>query len=67
MEGNIVVDGVLVSCYDSIDHDIAHCGMIPMQWFPGLVNWIFGEEKEYSVYVKIADDFGKWMLPFTQI
>ena len=66
MEGNIVVDRVLASCYASIHHDIAHCGMIPIRWFPGLVSQIFGEQKEYSVYVKIAEDFGKIVLPFTQ-
>ena len=66
MEGNIVVDGVLASCYASIHHDIAHCGMIPIQWFSSLIIWIFGEEKEYSVYVKIDEDFGKLVLPFTK-
>ena len=66
MEGNIVVEGVLASCYASIHHDIAHCGMIPIKWLPGLIIWIFGEDTEYSVYVQITEDFGKWMLPFSQ-
>ena len=28
-EGNIVVDGVLASCYASFDHDLAHIAMVP--------------------------------------
>ena len=31
--GNIMVDGVLASCYASFDHDLAHFGMRPLQWF----------------------------------
>ena len=34
MEGNIIVDGVLASCYASFDHDLAHIAMAPMQWIP---------------------------------
>ena len=30
MKGNIVVDGVLASCYASFDHDLAHFVMTPM-------------------------------------
>ena len=32
-EGNIVVDGVLASCYASFDHDLAHITMAPIQLF----------------------------------
>ena len=36
MEGNIVVDGVLASCYAFADHDLAHIGITPMRWFPDI-------------------------------
>ena len=31
MEGNIIVDGVLASCYASVDHDLGHIAMVPMR------------------------------------
>ena len=40
--GNIVVDGVLASCYGSFDHDLAHVAMSPVQWYPEMIGWIFG-------------------------
>ena len=64
MDGNIVVDGVLASCYASIDHDLAHFGMIPMRWFPTMAKWIFGEEDTGSqIAVSLAKPLGKWILP----
>ena len=56
-DGNIIVDGVLASCYASFDHDLAHLFMSPMQWFPGILGWIFGEgnhEPGYVTYVKMV-------------
>ena len=44
MEGNIVVDDVLASCYPDIDHDMSHFGMTPMRWFPKMIELIFGED-----------------------
>ena len=44
MEGNIVVDGVLASCYASCHHDLNHIGALPIQLFPKIMEWIFGEE-----------------------
>ena len=62
MEGNIVVDGILVSCYAFCDHDSAHIGMLPIQLFPILTKWIFGEDNGSSIYANIAGDIGGWML-----
>ena len=42
--GNIVVDGVLASCYAFPDHDLSHITMTPLQWFPHLTEWIFGND-----------------------
>ena len=64
METNIMVDGVFVSCYGSYNYDLAHIVMAPVNWFPGIVNQIFGEEKEFSVYVITWQVIGGWGLPF---
>ena len=63
MEGHIIVDGVLASCYASFDHDLAHMAMTPIQWFPQVMEFIFGEDNGSSVFVKMTKEFGRWMLP----
>ena len=67
MEGYIIVDGVLASCYASFDHDLAHIAMAPMQWIPKIMEFIFGEDNGSSGYVKMAKGFGRWMLPTGQL
>ena len=64
-DGNILVDGVLASCYASSVHDLAHFGMIPMQWYPEMTVWIFGVNNGIPGYVEINKGFGRWMLPST--
>ena len=64
MEGNIIVDGVLVSCYAFYDHDLAQIGMAPIQWYPGIIEWIFGEDSWKPAFVNIADNLGRWVLPY---
>ena len=66
MEGQIVVDGILASCYPFYDHDLAHIGMTPIRWIPQIMEWIFGKEKGMSVYVAVAEDVGKWILSHKQ-
>ena len=63
MEGNIVVDGVLASCYAIVDHDIAQIVMKPIQWFPGIIESVFGEENGDCAYISIAQDLGIWLVP----
>ena len=63
LEGNMVVDGVLASCYASCDHDLAHIAMLPLQLFPTKVGWIFGEDDTFSTFVDIVNDLGAWMTP----
>ena len=58
MEGNIVVDGVVASCYASSDHDVAHIAMTPIRWFPKIVNWIFGGNNESQGYVNFMKNLG---------
>ena len=54
MEGNIVVDGVLASCYGIFDHDLGHIAMTPMRWFPRMMNWMFGSESEVHGSLEMA-------------
>ena len=61
MEGNIVVDGVLASCYAGYDHDLAHVMMTPLRWFPETVEWIFGAANGKMSYVDVIKNLGKWM------
>ena len=63
-EGNIVVDGVLTSCYADFDHDFAHLTMTPMQWFPEIIDGIFGDGTGFPAYVRIARELGIMMLPY---
>ena len=59
-----MVDGVLASCYASVDHNVAHFSMTPLRLFPEIIEWIFGEHKEFQAYAKVAEKLGKWVLPY---
>ena len=63
MEGSIVVDGVLASCYPSTYHDLAQISMTPIRWYPKIFEWIFGEENGFQGYVRMAEDLGIWVMP----
>ena len=61
MEGNIIVDDVLASCYASVDHDIAHITMAPIRWFPEFIE-LFSVKKNVSpMYVAISKEMDKWL------
>ena len=62
MEGSIVVEGVLASCYVFPDHDLAHTGTILIRWFPEVMEWLLGVEDGSLGYVKVAEKVGTWML-----
>ena len=64
MAGNIVVDGVLASCYPSADHDLLHFGMTPLRWFPETTKWLLGEDDGLQAYVKIAAHVAQLVTPF---
>ena len=53
LDGNIMVDGILTSCYASV-------------WFPDLIQWMFGEETGFQIFVGIVEQLGKWTLPDLQ-
>lgn len=65
MEGTIIVDGVLASCYVSCNHHLAHMAMAPIRWFPGVVEWIFGWDRTNGMpgYISIMEDLGKLIIP----
>ena len=58
-EGSIVVDGVLASCYASIDQDLNHIALAPIRWFPAFIEWTFGDDNGFQTYVNILFDLGK--------
>ena len=62
-EGKIVVDGVLASCYPGTHHDLAHLTMTPMQRFSAMLEWMFGEDTGFPVYVSAARQLGIMLLP----
>ena len=64
MNGNIMVDGVLASCYAFFDHDLAHITMAPIRWFPEMMQWIFGEQNGIILFAKTAEDMARWIMPF---
>ena len=68
-DGNIMVDGVLASCYPFPfpDHDVAHLGMKPIHWFPQIIEWAFGgEENGFPVVIKVAENMERWFLGIVQ-
>ena len=63
MDGNIMVDGVLISCYPSVHHALAHIVMAPMRWFPMIMEWMYGNDDGVSAYALINEGFTKWFMP----
>ena len=55
MDGAIMVDGVLASCYASADHDLAHIVMTPIRWFPEMIDWIFEQKNGNLGYTDILE------------
>ena len=59
VEGNVIVDGVLASCYASVDHDSAHIAMAPLRWFPEIMDCLFGEDNGIHVFAEVFDNMGQ--------
>ena len=66
MDGHMVVNGILTSCYAFPDHHLAHIVMAPIRYFPEIIMCLFGEDINSPVYVKTIENMGRWMLPFTE-
>ena len=58
-----MVDGVLVSCYAECPHDLAHLGIMPLQKFTTVMEWIFGNDPGFLSYVTSARQLGNLILP----
>ena len=58
-----MVDGVLASCYADFNHDVAHLTVIPMQSFQAVLEWIFGDDAGFPVYVSTARQLGMLLVP----
>nr|APD15680.1 lophotrochozoan hedgehog-related [Acanthochitona crinita] len=54
--GTLVVDGILASCYSSINHHVAHAFLTPVRWFPSLFH-IPSDDHGMPTYVF----FLKWL------
>ena len=63
MEGSIIVDGVLASCHASVDHGVAHIMTTPIQWFPQIIEWIYGEDNGCQGFATVLENLGRFMLP----
>ena len=63
LNGNIIVDEILASCYVYLHHDVARLVMAPFRWFPDIIEWLFGEDNGFQVFVAISEELGKWILP----
>ena len=63
MEGSIITDEVLASCYAFSDHDLAHITITPMLWIPAINYLVLGNDNGIPVYIKIAEEMGSMMLP----
>ena len=66
-EGNIVVGGILASCYASFNHDVSHFAMKPILRFPGMVEWIIGMDIDAPGYVNVVKQMGRLFLPFSNL
>ena len=62
-EGNIIVDGVVASCYAAGPHDLIHIVMAPFLSFPEITQSVFGEDRGFAIYVQMWQNFGRWVLP----
>ena len=63
VEGNIIIDGALASCYAFPDHYLAHIMMTPMRWFPAALELIIGKKDGSPEFINMAQDFGELLLP----
>ena len=46
----------------AFDHDLAHFTMSPIQYFSEVLEWIFGNESGYPVYVSTTGVIGRFIL-----
>ena len=64
MEGTIMVDGILASCYASVDHNLAHFGMTPLRLYLWMLEKIYGENNGFQGFAVIAEQI-KILIPYS--
>ena len=67
IEGKIIVDGVLTSCYAGFHHDLAHLTMTPMHRLSRVMKWLFGNDTGLNVFVNTAKELGILLLPMEHL
>ena len=60
VDGNIIVDGVLASCYAFTNHDLAHIAMTPLRWFAEVIKWI-NKYNKYPVLLDVAENLDRML------
>ena len=45
-------------------HDLAHMVMMPISWYPEVMEWVFGIEDGFTGFVKIMEILWKYVLPY---
>ena len=55
-----MVDGVLASCYAFPHHSLAVTA--PFWGISNIIDWIFGQENESTVYREVVEELCKWVL-----
>ena len=63
MEGTIMVDEILASCYASVDHNLVHFGMTPLRLFLWMLEKIYGDNNGFQGFAVIAEQM-KIIIPY---
>ena len=58
-----MVDDILASCYAEVDHYLAHVTMTTMQWFPEILDWVFGVDAGFSLFVDMIQNISLLLFP----
>ena len=53
VEGNLIVDGVLASCYQDVPHDLAHMAMTPIRLFPSILSGFLEMKMDSQFLLKL--------------
>ena len=65
MEGKIIVNRVLVSCYAAFNApDVSHFSMAPLRWIPEMIEEMFGHDEKFPVFVTMGHELGTWLFSY---
>ena len=60
-----MVDGILASCYASVNHDLAHIGMKPLRLFHWIIGRVYGEDNGLHGFAAVLEHM-RILAPFLQ-